>query len=242
MKAKSARKPKKPVPAPLLQKWHKNNIFEAIQAVGLQPREFDLDDSGTEVRINHKSSESCLIVRRESGHYVGQSVVGDGHVWPYSPCSWQTLMPRVSSWLEEVKRDLETPDLWAELQREAKLLRVGSNEVTENTPFTSDEQKEIARRLDELAKHVRKTHSFSKMQTQSLDEKLNYLVDASGRLGRKDWLNAFIGVTLAFMLGTALPPDSARTAVLNERAVPTVRGGEWQGAQVMHLLARLTPA
>jgi DNA invertase Pin-like site-specific DNA recombinase len=31
-------------------------------------------------------------------------------------------------------------------------------------------------------------------------------------------------------------------AALNERAVPTVRGGEWQGAQVMHLLARLTPS
>jgi hypothetical protein len=211
MKAKSARRPKKEPPTPLLQKWHRNNIFEAIKEVALDPREFDLKDSGAEVRIKHKWSESCLIVRRESGYYAGQSVVGDGPVWPYSPCSWQTLIPRVSTWLEEVKRDLETPDLWAELQREGELLRVGSNEVTENTPFTPEEQREIARRLKKLAKHVRKTQPFSQMQMQALDEKLNYLVDASGRLGRKDWLNAFIGVTLAFMLGTALPQESART-------------------------------
>jgi hypothetical protein len=131
MKAKSARKPKKLAPAPPLQKWHRNNIFEAIQAVGLEPREFDLNDSGTEVRIKHKSSESCLTVRRESGYYVGQSVVGDGHVWPYGPSSWQTLMPRLSTWLEEVKRDFETPDLWAELQRETKLLEAASSPLIE---------------------------------------------------------------------------------------------------------------
>jgi hypothetical protein len=214
MKTKSAAKLKKEPPLPLLQKWHANNIFEAIKEVGLDPREFDLKDSSAEVRIKHKWSESYLISRHESGYYVGQSVVGDGHVWPYGPYGWQSLMQRVSLWLGEVKRDLETPDLWAELQREAKLLGAGSNAVTENTPFTPGEQKEIAGRLKELAKYVRKTHSLSPAQMQALDEKLEYLVDASHRLGRKDWLNAFIGVTLGYMLSVALPPESARTIFL----------------------------
>ena len=120
-------------------------------------------------------------------------------------------MRRVSAWLEEVKRDLETPDLWAELQREAKLLGAGSNAVTENTPFTPEEQKEIAGRLKELAKYVRKIHLLSPAQMQVLDEKLEYLVDASDRLGRKDWLNTFIGVTLGYILSVALPPEFART-------------------------------
>ena len=130
------------------------------------------------------------------------------------PMAGRVLMQRVSLWLGEVKRDLETPDLWAELQREAKLLGAGSNAVTENTPFTPGEQKEIAGRLKELAKYVRKTHSLSPAQMQALDEKLEYLVDASHRLGRKDWLNAFIGVTLGYMLSVALPPESARTIFL----------------------------
>jgi hypothetical protein len=143
MNARSARKSKKPAPAPLLQKWHRNNIFEAIQAAGLEPREFDLNDSGTEVRIKHKSSGSCLTVRRESGYYVGRSVVGDGHVWPYGPCGWQTLMPRLSRWLEEVKQDFETPDLWAELQRETKLLEGASSALIE-------EEKRRCNRVHEL--------------------------------------------------------------------------------------------
>jgi hypothetical protein len=59
-------------------------------------------------------------------------------------------MPRISWWLEEVKQDLDTPDLWAELKREAQLLGADSSVVTENTAFTVDEQREIARRLKEL--------------------------------------------------------------------------------------------
>ncbi|THD68420.1 MAG: hypothetical protein E7813_10340 [Bradyrhizobium sp.] len=205
---KSAKKPKKESLTPLLQKWHRNEIFKAIQTVGLDPGNFDLSDSGTEVQIKHKSSASCFIVRRESGYYVGQYVVGDASAWPYSPGGWESLMPRVSRWLEEVKRDLETPDLWAEFQREAKLLEAGSNAVTENRPFTPKEQREIAARLQELAKYEKETYPLSPVQTKALDAKLDYLIDASNRLGRKDWLTVFVGAILGYILTAALPPES----------------------------------
>jgi hypothetical protein len=211
MKAKSARKPKKASLPPLLQKWHRNDIVEAIQAGGLDPRQFNLNDSGIEARWKHKWSASCFIIGGGPGHYVGQRIVGDSPVtWPYEVYSWQALMERVSTWVHDVKRDLDTPDLWAELQRETKLLGAGSNVVTENTVFTAEEQKQIAERLRELAKHVSQMHSLSKAQIDALEEKLDYLVDASGRLGRKDWLNAFIGATFGYVLAAALPPDSAR--------------------------------
>jgi hypothetical protein len=210
VKAKSGRNPKKESPTPLLQKWHRNVLFESIQAVGLDPRDFDLADCGTEVQIKHKWSESIFIIGGGPGGYVGRSVVGDGPGWPYDAYSWQSLTTRVSRWLNEVKRDLETPDLWAELRREVHLLAVGSNEVTENTLFTQDEQKQIAEQLRGLAKHVSDASSLSEAQKQILNEKIDYLVDGSRRLGRKDWLNIFIGVTLSYLLSTALPPDVAR--------------------------------
>ena len=195
----------------LLQKMHKNDIFRAIQAVGLDPKEFDLDDFDDTVRIKYRWSASYFIVSRRSGYYAGESLVGDGIVWPTGPSSWQALMPRVSWWLQEVKQDLDTPDLWAELKREAQLLGAGSSVVTENTVFTVDEQREIAGHLKKLGEYVSDTHSLSKAQIQALGEKLDYLVDASSRLGRKDWLNAFIGAILGFVFTTAFAPESART-------------------------------
>jgi len=50
---------------------------------------------------------------------------------------------------------------------------------------------------------------------QSLAKKIDYLVDATGRLGRKDWLNTLIGVIFSFVLAAALAPDSARTIFLH---------------------------
>jgi hypothetical protein len=113
--------------------------------------------------------------------------------WPFEVYSWHAIIPRIGRWLEDIKRDLETPDLWAELQREAELLGAYSDDVTENTPFTADEQKEIAGRLQEFAEHARRTYSLSGAQMRVLDAKLDYLVNAARRLGRKDWRNVFIG-------------------------------------------------
>jgi hypothetical protein len=151
-----------------------------------------------------------LLLAAGPGHYVGRYIVGDSPAWPYDAYSWQASTTRVGTWLQEVKRDLEKPDLWAELRREVQLLGVGSNEVTENTLFTQDEQKQIAEQLRGLAKHVSDASSLSEAQKQILKEKIDYLVDGSRRLGRKDWLNTFIGVTLGYLLSTALPPDVAR--------------------------------
>jgi hypothetical protein len=209
MIAKSGGKPKKKSPTLLLRKSQRNDVFEAIQAVGLDARDFDLADSGAEVQIKHKWSESIFIIGGGPGHYVGHYVAGDGPDWPYDTHSWQASTTRVSTWLQEVKRDLETPDLWAELRREVHLLGVGSNEVTENTLFTQDEQNQIAAQLQGLAKHVSDASSLSEAQMQILNEKVDYLIDASRRLGRKDYLNLFNGVILGYLL-SALPPDVAR--------------------------------
>jgi hypothetical protein len=212
MMAKSTR-PGVGSPIPVLQKWKKNQIFETIEAVGLDPKEFDLEDDGVEVRIKHKRSESCFILGGDPAHYLGRSVAGDAPAPPFEVYSWQSVILRIRSWLENVKRDLETPDLWVELQRKAKLLAY-SDEVTENTPFTLDEQNEIAGRLQEWAEHARHTHSLSAAQMQVLDAKLDYLVSAAGRLGRIDWRNAAVGAILGWVLSAALPPESARDIFL----------------------------
>jgi hypothetical protein len=201
-------------PSPQLQKWQRNQIFETIQRIGLDPREFDFKDADAAVRIKHKWSESYFIVGGNAGHYTGRYLVGDATDWPYDSYSWQNLITRVSRWLEEVKLDLETPDLWAELQREAELLGYDSKEVTNNTPFTPDEQTEIVERLREMAQYVRGRYSLSEEQMRVLDAKIDYLIDAAGRLGRTDWRGVFVGVMLSFVLASAFPPESVSKFLL----------------------------
>jgi hypothetical protein len=110
------------------QKWQQNRIIEAIQVAGLDPREFDLVNEDAEFKIKHKSSESFLNVGDGPGLYGGRFVVGDAPSWAYEAYTWQALLSRVSNWIEDVKRDLEMPDL-AELYK----LKTGASRESEPT-------------------------------------------------------------------------------------------------------------
>jgi hypothetical protein len=192
-------------------KWQRNQIFKAIQAVGLNPIEFALDSAAAETTIKHKRSASCFTIGSGHGHYDTDYVIGDGPNWPLRVYSWQTVIPRISRWLEDVKRDLETPDLWAELQRDAQLLLGATSDLdTENTPFTPDEQNKITTQLHDLAERARHKYSLSVAQLRDLNAKLDYLVNATRRFGRKDWLMVCAGVFLTLIVEAALPQEVGR--------------------------------
>jgi hypothetical protein len=196
-------------PSPLLQKWQRNKLFEAIRTGELDPREFELENSA-EARVKHKWSRSFFMIRRDASlYYAGRYVVGDGLDSPYDPSSWQHLMTRFSRWISEVKDDLDTPDLWAELQREADLLRGASTEARDNAPFTQQEQEEIERRLRELESQVAQTCTLPERDVENLHAKIDYLVEAAGRVGRIDWRNLFIGGIASYLI-TGIPPEPAR--------------------------------
>jgi hypothetical protein len=210
----------------LLQKWQTNEIFKAIQSVGLNPQEFQLENSGAEARLKHKWSRSCFVFAGDASQYTGHRVVGDGTDWPYEVYSWEAVMTRFGHWIKEVKDDLDTPDLWAELQRDARLLGSLSGEVSENRPFTSEEQKDLEQRLREVEAHVRDKYSFSEPEMETLHRKIDYLIDAAGRLGRFDWATIFVGTMVCYILEVGLPVESVRSFItdllrhLFERGLP----------------------
>ena len=201
-------------PSPLLQKWQRNSIFTAIEKAGLDPNGFSLDDSGILLRIKHRQSGSYFTISGHAGCYAGDRVVGDGPNMPYTGYSWDAVKSRAETWAQETKRDLDIPDLWAELQRDAKLLEAASDDVTDNTPFAPEEQRAIAARFEGLANEIGQAFSLSAEQTRFLGVRIEGLVKDSRRLGRKDWLNNLIAVILGYALSVALPPDSMRVALV----------------------------
>jgi len=141
--------------------------------------------------------------------YKGQCVVGDDLSLGYTELRWQPLMARFSTWISEVKIDLDTADLWADLRREADFLRGASTEARDNAPFTQQEQEEIERRLRELESQVARTSTLPERDLQALHAKMDYLVEAAGRVGRTDWRNLFVGAIACYLI-TGIPPEPAR--------------------------------
>jgi hypothetical protein len=48
-----------------------------------------------------------------------------------------------------------------------------------NTPFTNDQQAEIARKLEEVKTYVRETRDLTDAQSEAIETKLDYLVDSA---------------------------------------------------------------
>lgn len=188
-------------------KWQRNAIFRAVEAGGLEARECTFDYGEEDSRITHVPSGSYFLLVGDPGHYTATSVVGDSPHWPSDSFSWAKVEERVQRWAEDVKRDAETPDLWAELQRDREILTATRYEDVENTPFTSDERAEIADELREIKEFVRNTHLLSEAKTLSLEAKLDHLEAATDRVGRKDWLLLFLATMFSVIATDLLPQD-----------------------------------
>jgi hypothetical protein len=86
--------------------------------------------------------------------------------------TWEGVLLSVNVWLNDVKRDVDMPDLWADLQRQRQILSADTAELVENTPFTSAEQAEISKRLREIRVYVENTQSLSTRDLLALENRL----------------------------------------------------------------------
>jgi hypothetical protein len=98
-------------PARLLQESQRNEIIAAIEKAGVDPTAFDLTDDGLEVRIEHTMSVSCFTFYRDkTWRYLGTRFVGDGAEVAFD-LSWRAVIPLISLWIAEVKRDYDALDV-----------------------------------------------------------------------------------------------------------------------------------
>jgi hypothetical protein len=198
-----------------LDKFQKNDIFLAIAETELDPAEFELsfDDSEHKTLLNYKRSSAFLTIRHaDYGNVWIEYEVADGPRQS-SVDGEDEWLPAVKNWLAVLKRDLETPDLWATLKQQQTMLD-SPGDPDANTPFTAEEQQQIAQQLGEVRAYTRETYKLSGHQMRLLEGRLDYLQDAASRMGRIDWRNAVTGVLLGTVVNAALPGDAVRDALL----------------------------
>jgi hypothetical protein len=194
-----------------LEKYQRNAIFQEIVAGGLDPNECNLTGGDQEVSISHVPSGWYFILGGDARGYSGSYGVGDSTIsWPYDASMWAKVPEKVRRWAEDVKHDVNTPDLWAELQRQREILTGARYEAVENTLFTPAEQTEIAKQLQEIKEYVKKTYSLSSQQMSRVEARLDEAKEASHRIGRKDWLLLFFGVTFTVIATDFLPPEAVQ--------------------------------
>jgi len=188
------------------EKWKRNAIFKAVAAGGLDTNTCVIDCGDEQTRVTHVPSASYFQLDGSPGRYSTTAVVGDLLPWTVSTTLWQIVEERVERWANDVKADFDMPDLWVEVQRRREVLTGVSSKNVENTPFTSVEQAEIAKQLRQIVESVRKAHALSNMQILTLSAKVDDLVAASARIGRKDWQLLLYGLLFTLIVTSVVPP------------------------------------
>jgi hypothetical protein len=201
----------------LILKSQKFEIFKIIENEQLSPQEFIWE---TVASVNDAHLKVSRLVQVNTNYYFQFDFLKSSHFYEMSPGdskqiekihsnSWHLQLSAFQRWVQNLKREIEAPDVWSAIANE-KILSDASLAVDNNTKFTIEENIRIGQNLNEIKQYLLSTQPFSLEQKQYLDARFNYLVDASERLGRKDWFLLVVGTFMNIIIGLALMPNVAR--------------------------------
>jgi hypothetical protein len=196
-----------------LTKRQRNDVFEALVRNGLDPAErVELYDDQWPVLIRHQPSGSRFVVNLTTGRsYVADSYIGEALFGEFSPCDWDQLIDQIAEWAQEVRYELDTPDLWQALKNTSRVIIELDREPATNAPFTAEEQLQISGRLAEIKRYVRETYEPSEEQMALIERRFDEAEEASQRIGRKDWKLMFMGTVFALVANDLVPAGAVHS-------------------------------
>jgi len=197
----------------LILQSQKNLILQAIVDIGLSASEFEWlvkDSQHIKSKISslrHGTTEFFFDFEIYRGdHYSIRSPGKTMIVEASYSGSWEEQWAYVKFWLEYLKREIESPDLWGAIAQESELINAANSE-NDNTPFNEGEKKNIVSGINEIRQYLIEVHKIS---AELIEPRLKYLEESSGRLGRKDWINVLFSVIIGIILNATVTPESSR--------------------------------
>jgi hypothetical protein len=113
-----------------------------------------------------------------------------------------------ATWLKYIKRQLEATDYWGIIARNDNLkLLVASPDEVDNRPFTKTEQEYIRKQLEEIKRFMISTGELTGARLDTLKARVDYLTEASTRMGRKDWYMVLMGGMITLVVAAVVSPE-----------------------------------
>lgn len=173
-------------------------------------------------RLTHTATSFYI---RFGGAFTEFSPSDKGRVEWASFKDWRSRVQSCHLWVAELRKQVDTPDLWSLAQHETALIEIAGS-VVNNLPFTAEEQSEIASKLDAIGRYLLSMGEFQAREIGIIESRLGYLEDSSKRFGRKDWLNLAFSTFFGLAVSLALDPPKAHALLQRAGAVLS---SLWQG-------------
>lgn len=230
------------MPSHDLTPLQKNAVLEAIKKARLDRREFDWSSVATQSQAIGRGLEPFMVpvllhrptgfaflfdVDRNGSHQAIYRPGPQGPTYHADTHVWSEQLSHVGLWLNDVRENHLAPDLWAALETQQDLIAsLSQDDADDNSPFTAPERELIAQQLRELKEQIAQGFELQGAALNQLEERVEYLIDATARLGRFDWKQALLSQLLSLIVLALLPPEALAAIVqyLTGGFVDLVRG------------------
>jgi hypothetical protein len=93
------------------------------------------------------------------------------------------------------------------LKRQWEILAAAQSADGSNAPFTPDERAEISTGVDQVKDTVRRDNpGLTTKQMEAIEQALDYIKEATTRVGPKDWVNLANGALIGLVANDLVPP------------------------------------
>jgi len=124
--------------------------------------------------------------------------------------SWAEQRTHLVKWLTNLKREVQTPDLWEQLKQYSLQDAVVDTTRGSNAPLSSIEKDRVVRALDEFQAKITQSLDLNTNQIAFVTKQMQYLKEGAKKHGRIDWINISIGVMANIAVMLALEPEKAK--------------------------------
>ncbi|HHX60329.1 MAG TPA: hypothetical protein GX707_06280 [Epulopiscium sp.] len=193
----------------------KNQLLEIIKRRELDPFNFEW---GKEV--GRKEKISCLEYK-DTEYLFGVKISEGNFNCLYSPgyniryetetqYSWNDTVQCFSKWLTYLAREISQPDLWEQLEKIKEFSDIEYELEDNMQQFTHQEFKQIQAGIEGIKGYLLNVVNNDDEDSKIINGKLDYLIESSERMGKKDWANIFYGTMVSLSISLALDPGQGQ--------------------------------
>ncbi len=204
----------------LLLQSQKNSTLESIQKSSLNPADFEWSETGLPASLVENQAIVSKITHRPTGYYfifdardhycvrLAPGLRGKITQTEYVE-EWEKALLYFKSWISVLETEISSPDLWAEIRRESALLAAPGEVEESNERFDDTERSDVHMRIDEVLNYLTSIKSGDESFHRYARNRLEYLKDASNRLGRKDFKAILVGTLCGLAIQAGMSSSQA---------------------------------
>jgi len=202
----------------LILKSHKQVIANSIIRTGLEPSLFHWETEKSKFSGQELVSKLCY---GKTSYYFVFEFYNDRHYCIFSPGpsqlikaeypgDWPNQLGYVDRWLVFLKREIESVDPWEDIDKYLPGDDINLEDEKENSPYTYDQVEHISIALNKLKVEIKNSFGLGDEQFGIVQNKLDYLIDRSKKMGRIDWKNLFVGTLMGLASNLILDPEKVK--------------------------------